>query len=304
MPRVLAAFDSRWGDARTNLSTYLQLQLQMDRRDNKADGVLNGPTTESWFDHWYRHLVTSGSASSAVTASCLEPPAYDPQQPPHLRPRVQVTLADGTRLAPDYTVVAVDAPAAEEITGALRAAGSWGHRGPIGRVRHFHPAGGRPAAAGGGTAVRQRVIPTPWIEMGLGALGPVPDAWRHPVLLRHRIPAASRTHVLLGHGVGAVVDQPTRPVGEETDPRTATDTSRCSRSTSAISTPPPITWWTSSEMVRPPVTAQPTKSRQRCGARSSRPHEQRRQRRRRATAVARVVRPRPRADHGRRSRSG
>ena len=56
MPRVLAAFDTRWGDARTNVSTYLQLQLQMDRRDNKADGVLNGPTTESWFDHWYRHL--------------------------------------------------------------------------------------------------------------------------------------------------------------------------------------------------------------------------------------------------------
>ena len=32
----------------------------MDRRDNKADGVLNGPTTESWFDHWYRHLVALG----------------------------------------------------------------------------------------------------------------------------------------------------------------------------------------------------------------------------------------------------
>ncbi len=60
MPRVLAAFDTHWGDARTNVSTYLQLQLQMDRRDNKADGVLNGPTTESWFDHWYRHLVALG----------------------------------------------------------------------------------------------------------------------------------------------------------------------------------------------------------------------------------------------------
>ncbi len=57
MPKVLAAFDARWGDARTNLSTYLQLQLRMDRRDNKADGVLNGPTTEAWFDHWYRYLT-------------------------------------------------------------------------------------------------------------------------------------------------------------------------------------------------------------------------------------------------------
>ena len=31
MPRVLAAFDSRWGDARTNITTYLQLYLNMDR---------------------------------------------------------------------------------------------------------------------------------------------------------------------------------------------------------------------------------------------------------------------------------
>jgi uncharacterized protein with NAD-binding domain and iron-sulfur cluster len=126
MPRVLAAFDTRWGDARTNVSTYLQLQLQMDRRDNKADGVLNGPTTESWLDHWYRHLVELGVRFVHGGAATLEPPAFDPQQPPHLRPRVQVTLADGTRLAPDYTVVAVDAPAAERITQSLRNTGSAG----------------------------------------------------------------------------------------------------------------------------------------------------------------------------------
>jgi uncharacterized protein with NAD-binding domain and iron-sulfur cluster len=126
MPRVLAAFDTRWGDARTNVSTYLQLQLQMDRRDNKADGVLNGPTTESWFDHWYRHLVELGVRFVHGEVVSLEAPAFDPQQPPHLRPRVQVTLADGTRMAPDYTVVAVDAPAAERITQSLRAAGNTG----------------------------------------------------------------------------------------------------------------------------------------------------------------------------------
>jgi uncharacterized protein with NAD-binding domain and iron-sulfur cluster len=126
MPRVLAAFDTHWGDARTNVSTYLQLQLQMDRRDNKADGVLNGPTTESWFDHWYRHLVELGVRFVHGEAASLEPPAFDPQQPPHLRPRVQVTLADGARVAPDYTVVAVDAPAAERITQSLRAVGAGG----------------------------------------------------------------------------------------------------------------------------------------------------------------------------------
>ena len=126
MPRVLAAFDSHWGDARTNLSTYLQLQLQMDRHDNKADGVLNGPTTESWFDHWYRYLIELGVRFVRGAVDRLEPPVVDRRQPPHLRPRVQIRLTDGTRIAPDYTVVAVDAPAAERITEALRGAGTGG----------------------------------------------------------------------------------------------------------------------------------------------------------------------------------
>jgi uncharacterized protein with NAD-binding domain and iron-sulfur cluster len=126
MPRVLAAFDSRWGDARTNLTTYLQLQLQMDRRDDKADGVLNGPTTESWFDHWYRRLVELGVRFVRAGVERLAPPRVDRTNPPHLRPRVQVQLSDGTRVAPDYTVVAVDAPGAERITVALRSAGTGG----------------------------------------------------------------------------------------------------------------------------------------------------------------------------------
>ncbi|MDT5146218.1 MAG: hypothetical protein QOC58_863, partial [Mycobacterium sp.] len=126
MPRALVALDSLWGDARTNISTYLQLFLSMDRRDDKADGVLNGPTTESWFDHWYRHLVALGVRFVRNAATRLDPPAFDPTQPPHLRPRVQITLANGTRVIPDYTVVAVDAPAAEYITTALRAAGTGG----------------------------------------------------------------------------------------------------------------------------------------------------------------------------------
>jgi hypothetical protein len=126
MPRVLAAFDSRWGDARTNLTTYLQLQLQMDRHDDKADGVLNGPTTESWFDHWYRHLVELGVRFVRSGVDCLVAPRIDRRDPPHLRPRVQVQLTDGTRLAPDYVVVAVDAPGAERITEPLRSAGTGG----------------------------------------------------------------------------------------------------------------------------------------------------------------------------------
>lgn len=126
MPKVLAAFDSRWGDARTNLTTYLQLQLQMDRRDTKADGVLNGPTTEAWFDHWYRHLSALGVRFVRAAVDRIDALPADPGLPPHRRARVRVTLVDGTRLTPDYTVVAVDAPEAERITASLRAVASGG----------------------------------------------------------------------------------------------------------------------------------------------------------------------------------
>ncbi len=126
MPRVLVAFDSQWGDARTNLTTYLQLYLNMDRVDNKADGVLKGPTTEWWFDHWYRHLVALHVRFVRNAVIRLDPPESASTQQPHLRPRVQITFADGTRETPDYTVVAVDAPAAEYITAALREAGTGG----------------------------------------------------------------------------------------------------------------------------------------------------------------------------------
>ena len=166
MPRVLAAFDTRWGDARTNVATYLQLQLQMDRRDNKADGVLNGPTTESWFDHWYRHLIELGVRFVHGEAARLEPPAFDPQQPPHLRPRVQVTLADGTRVAPDYTVVAVDAPAAERITASLRNAGTGGTVAELDGFTTVAPSARRPAAARSDPSAWSGGIPTRWTRWG------------------------------------------------------------------------------------------------------------------------------------------
>ncbi len=98
----------------------------MDRRDNKADGVLNGPTTESWFDHWYHHLVALGVRFVHTAAIRLDPPALDPKQPPHLRPRAQITFTNGARVTADYTVVAVDAPAAEYLASALHAGGTGG----------------------------------------------------------------------------------------------------------------------------------------------------------------------------------
>lgn len=143
MPKVLAAFDSQWGDARTNLTTYLQLYLQMDRRDDKADGVLNGPTTEAWFDHWYRHLTTLGVRFRRGSVSAVEPPCPQPDRPPHRRPKVRVVLVDGTTLTPDYVVLAVDAPTAERVTAPLRAAGTGG------AVAGLHTFAGSVAPPGG-----------------------------------------------------------------------------------------------------------------------------------------------------------
>lgn len=57
MPKVLAAFDARWGDARTNGNTYVQLFMNYVVRLAKVDGTLNGPTSEAWFEPWYDVLV-------------------------------------------------------------------------------------------------------------------------------------------------------------------------------------------------------------------------------------------------------
>ena len=126
MPKVLAAFDAVWGDARTNMTTFLQLQLQMDRRDNQADGVLNGPTTEAWFDHWYHHLQTLGVQFRPAAVDRVEVVGLDRSLPVHRRRGISVVFADGTRIAPDYVVVALDAPAAERVTAPLRQAGVGG----------------------------------------------------------------------------------------------------------------------------------------------------------------------------------
>src|SRR6185312_675844 len=104
-------------------------------------------------------LVALGVRFVHNAASRLDPPAIDPTQPPHLRPRAQITLADGARVAPDYTVVAVDAPAAEYITSALRVpAAPWpGWTGsPPSRPHPTVPCNPtRPGPSGGG-------IPTRW----------------------------------------------------------------------------------------------------------------------------------------------
>ena len=164
MPKVLAAFDSRWGDARTNISTYLQLAPRTERADDKADGVLNGPTTEAWFDNWYQHLVGLGVRFAHARVDHLEPPPADRRVPPHLRPPVRVVLTDGTRHTADYVVCAVDAP--NRRAPDHPAPGRWHrwHRRRVGRLRHLGAAAPGPLQP---QATRPGARdPTPWSPLG------------------------------------------------------------------------------------------------------------------------------------------
>jgi uncharacterized protein with NAD-binding domain and iron-sulfur cluster len=143
MPKILAAFDSRFGDARTNIGTYVQLNMALDRYDSKADGVLNGPTTEAWFDHWYVHLrklgvefeakmlrgFTLDDATGALIAWVASPsPAlrdqdltWDPEALPDQDPAKDAEPVDPDPDYYDYYVVATDALRAELATQPLRA---------------------------------------------------------------------------------------------------------------------------------------------------------------------------------------
>lgn len=159
LPKVLAAFDVAWGDARTNIDTLLQLQLRTDRRDNKADGVLNGPTTTAWFDHWYQHLSSrmgvkfvrarldtlvfdEGSIKPGITtydedgnevkrSPAIKPPKEwwrkneirDWLRDHNIATTSDLTKADLLKLVPQpwaYIVVATDAFTAEWATESLR----------------------------------------------------------------------------------------------------------------------------------------------------------------------------------------
>lgn len=123
LPKVLAAFDCEWGDARTNIDTLLQLQLMIDRRDNKADGVLNGPTTTAWFDHWFQHLSRMQVDFVPARLEMLDMVQVGDEEP---ELAVHVADPDGSHTRPvsaDYVVVATDAFTAERATERLRTRG-------------------------------------------------------------------------------------------------------------------------------------------------------------------------------------
>lgn len=122
--RVLAAFDWRYGDARTNGSTYAQLFEPRPPGSGEAfDGTLNGPTSEAWFVHWRRYLGDRGVRFVSGSLERLEKATVDGQEVviPHVR-RAGAKHAEpwvGRTREAQYVVVATDAPTAEAVSAPL-----------------------------------------------------------------------------------------------------------------------------------------------------------------------------------------
>jgi hypothetical protein len=142
-PRVLAAFDAEWGDAHTNGNTLVQLLLNQFHKTEDVDQVLNGPTSEAWFEHWEQYLrerlevrfvaasleqlaegATAADASKRVTArlrSMLTGEDVTLGTPvtindPDLNELNAALIGDGRK----YFVMAVDAKTAEARTADLK----------------------------------------------------------------------------------------------------------------------------------------------------------------------------------------
>jgi hypothetical protein len=135
-PRILAAFDAQWGDARSDGNTFVQLLLSHFLENRAVDQVLNGPTTEAWFDHWEKYLrrfmkVTFVPAAVERLVEDEDPLTQDVRVKPSLTfvgdPNDPVDWRDFDDLEEKikkgeikYFVLATDALAAEQLTSTLR----------------------------------------------------------------------------------------------------------------------------------------------------------------------------------------
>ncbi|WP_163997975.1 NAD(P)-binding protein [Pyxidicoccus caerfyrddinensis] len=134
-PRVLAAFDGAWGDARTNGNTFVQLYLNNLLPLPKTDGTLNGPTTLAWLRPWRRYLrdyLKVEFHAGALTRLELE--VETGRLKPFWRRKGESQEEEDTRVTNpplrggghpavvekvDYHIIATDAAAAEAVTRDL-----------------------------------------------------------------------------------------------------------------------------------------------------------------------------------------
>jgi hypothetical protein len=121
--RVLAAFDWRYGDARTNGSTWMQLFEPLPDGAGRFNGTLDAPTTEAWFVHWRRYLADRGVRFVSGALERLEVATVDgkdvviPWVRQAGRPAPEPWI--GRTRRPHYVVVATDAPTAEAVSAPL-----------------------------------------------------------------------------------------------------------------------------------------------------------------------------------------
>jgi hypothetical protein len=128
-PRVLAAFDGEWGDARTNGNTLAQLYLNNLLPMPKTDGTLNGPTTLAWLRPWRRYLerylsvefssgrLTRFESNDRGLVAWWRPPLGEEEEPDTqwCDPK---SFKDDVEPV-DYYLVATDAATAEQVTHDL-----------------------------------------------------------------------------------------------------------------------------------------------------------------------------------------
>jgi hypothetical protein len=119
-PKVLAAFDAQYGDARTNIDSFVQMALNELSELPKTDGILNGPTSDAWLDHWRTHLEVIGVEFVSGTAQPLTLGTNGKVHAPVQWHRGGATAEQKAAIAAsDYVVVATDAVAAERLTRDL-----------------------------------------------------------------------------------------------------------------------------------------------------------------------------------------
>lgn len=117
-PRVLAALNASYGDARTNMDAAAQLVMNLLMYLPKVDGVLNAPTTEAWFIPWRYHLEKLGVT---FTEGRLDRLALSNNGA--LEAWVKPRKGRAKKVDADYFIVATDAVNAERVTRKLPAIG-------------------------------------------------------------------------------------------------------------------------------------------------------------------------------------
>jgi len=109
-PSTLSALHGSSCDARTQGTIAMQLAMDEFLRSDDTDMLLNGPTDNAWFGHWYRYLrlldvqFFKGTLSSFESRDGTVAPVVlrDPNQPDS-----KISIAMGTNDQPTRFVIAV-----------------------------------------------------------------------------------------------------------------------------------------------------------------------------------------------------